>query len=71
MRVLINSTQPYLQNKTDPGQKYFELKKLQTVEHATGVNDHIYIWAYIYIFENFKNFEKSMTIYIYFRSVSL
>ena len=32
MRVLITSTQPYLQNKTDPGQKYFEMKKLQTVE---------------------------------------
>lgn len=37
-------------------------------EH-TGVNDHIY--GHIYIFENFNNFKKSMTIYIYFRSVSL
>ena len=34
MRVLINSTQPYLQNKTDPGQKCFEMKRLQTVEHG-------------------------------------
>ena len=28
MRVLINSTQPYLQNKTGFGQKYFETKKV-------------------------------------------
>ena len=38
MRVLINSTQPYLQNKTDPGQKYFEMKKLQTVEDGRQHN---------------------------------
>ena len=34
MRVLINSTHPYLQNKTDLRQKYFDMKKLQTVEHG-------------------------------------
>ena len=32
MRVLINSTHPYLQNKTDLRQKYFEMKKLQMVK---------------------------------------
>ena len=31
MRLLINSTHPYLQNKTDLRQKYFEMKKLQMV----------------------------------------
>ena len=30
MMALINSTHPYLQNKTDLAQKYFETKKLRT-----------------------------------------